>query len=255
MDPTRTPNTPGESGRMGDTSPMGTPAGQYNRPGVSGSTGTQPSSPVGGSAGTPPRNPAAGSTGVQSGKGGPAAQDQNAIDKAKEAAAGVVGQAKDATAGVVGQAQEAVQPQIESQKDKAVGQLGGLAEAVRQTGRQLHERNQHGLAGVIEQSARRVDRLASYLDQRDLGQLVDDVEQYSRREPAMFIGGALALGFIASRFLKSSRERAYQNQYQSRGSDYSAYRSSAYSNQPGYNSSASRPVGAWDAGAPRPVIE
>jgi vacuolar-type H+-ATPase subunit H len=177
---------------------------------------------------------------------GGTAQDQSVIDKAKETASGVVSQAKEAAAGVVGQAQETVQPQIESQKEKAVSQLGGLADAVRQTSQQLHSKDQHGLANVVEQSAERVDKLAGYLRVRDFNQLVGDVERYSRREPALFVGGALALGFIAARFLKSSRERAYENE----ASDYysPSYRPSSYSapyTPPGSSSLGNS--GVWSA--------
>ena len=38
--------------------------------------------------------------------------------------------------------------------------------------------------------------------------LLDDVEAFARREPAMFIGGAIAIGLLAARFLKSSRRSA-----------------------------------------------
>jgi len=207
MEPTRTPNTPGESGRSGNTNPSST-GGQYGRPELSGT------------AGVPPRTPPAGSTGGSGNMG--KSQDQGAVDKAKDAASGVMNQAKDAASSVVDKAQETVQPQVDSQKERAAQQLGGLADAVRQTSQQLHQKDQHGLADVVGKSAQRVDRLAGYLRERDIGELVDDVERYSRREPAMFIGGALALGFIAARFLKSSREKAYQSRA---GSSYPIGRS------------------------------
>jgi hypothetical protein len=204
--------TPGSGTRPGDTNPTGTNTGFSGRQGTTGST-------TGGQYG---RTPGDQST-VDKAKDTAA----GAVDKVKETASGAADKAKDAASNIAGTAQEAVQPRLEGQKEKAVGQLNGLADAVRQTSRQLHERDQHGLADVVDQSAKRVDRLAGYLRDRDLGQLVDDVERYSRREPSLFVGGALALGFIAARFLKSSRERAYQNRY----NDYEnpAYRRSAYS--------------------------
>jgi hypothetical protein len=35
---------------------------------------------------------------------------------------------------------------------------------------------------------------------------VDEVENFARRRPAMFLGGAFLLGLAATRFLKSSRQ-------------------------------------------------
>lgn len=50
-----------------------------------------------------------------------------------------------------------------------------------------------------------VERLARYLHDRDVRQVVSDVEDLARRSPGMFLGGAFVIGLAASRFLKSSR--------------------------------------------------
>lgn len=40
-------------------------------------------------------------------------------------------------------------------------------------------------------------------------ELAADVEGFTRRQPALFMGGAFVLGLTTARFLKSSREAAY----------------------------------------------
>jgi hypothetical protein len=203
MDPKKYPDSPGEGARTGYTSPAGTSAGQVGHMDL-----TSPTRPMTTNSGT-------------TGNSSPT-QDQSAVDKAKETASNVASQAKDAASSVVSQAQGAVQPQVESQKARAADQLGSLADAARETSQKLHQKYQHGVADVVDKGADRIEYVANYLRNHDLGQVVDDVENYSRRQPAMFVGGALALGFIAARFLKSSREKAYQ----SRGYDnsYPIYR-------------------------------
>jgi hypothetical protein len=46
--------------------------------------------------------------------------------------------------------------------------------------------------------------VAGYLTARDVDQLVSEAEAFARRQLAAFLGGAFALGFLVSRFLKSS---------------------------------------------------
>src|SRR5690606_33979901 len=50
-----------------------------------------------------------------------------------------------------------------------------------------------------------VDSLASFLDNQDVAELVDNAEDLARRQPAVFVGGAFALGVLGGRFLRSSR--------------------------------------------------
>lgn len=40
-----------------------------------------------------------------------------------------------------------------------------------------------------------------------MSQLVDETKQLARRQPALFVGGALALGFLSVRFFKSSPQQ------------------------------------------------
>ena len=56
-------------------------------------------------------------------------------------------------------------------------------------------------------AAGQVNRLADRLKTIDLTHLVDDIGNFARREPILFLGGAFALGVIASRFLKATPSR------------------------------------------------
>src|SRR5690606_20210610 len=67
--------------------------------------------------------------------------------------------------------------------------------------------DQADVGQYMRQMADQVDRFAGYLESRDVGEVMDQVEDFARRQPAAFIGGAFTLGLIGARFLKSSRER------------------------------------------------
>jgi hypothetical protein len=130
---------------------------------------------------------------------------QKLKDQVKEAAEQATDQAQETASKVADQAREQVSSRLAGQKDNFVGGLNSVAEALRQTGQQLRQQDQQGVTDYIDRAASQVERASSYLQERDLGQLVDDVEQFARRQPTLFLGGAFALGLLGARFLKSSR--------------------------------------------------
>lgn len=65
------------------------------------------------------------------------------------------------------------------------------------------------VARVAEQAADGLERLSGKLRSKDVDGLIHDVESFARSQPAVFLGMAVAAGFLAIRFLKStSPERA-----------------------------------------------
>ncbi|MEW5930938.1 MAG: hypothetical protein AB1941_26035 [Gemmatimonadota bacterium] len=127
-----------------------------------------------------------------------------AIDQAKSAAQRVVSDAH-------GRAAEQVQTQLDSQRTRAAESLSGMAESLRTTGRQLQDAPA-GLGAYVQQAAEQVDGLARYLENREVGDLVDDVEDFARRSPGVFLGGAFVLGLLGARFLKSSRRNLVRSE-------------------------------------------
>lgn len=93
---------------------------------------------------------------------------------------------------------------LDEQREQAAGGLQSVAHAFRQTGQHLREGNQAAIAGYVDQAAERLETVTGYLQKRDIGQLLSEVERFSRREPALFLGGAFTLGLLGARFLKSS---------------------------------------------------
>jgi hypothetical protein len=60
--------------------------------------------------------------------------------------------------------------------------------------------------------------VSNYLQNTDVSEMVDRTEEFARRRPALFLGGAFALGLLGARFLKSSRR---QQEKQTAGTGYS----------------------------------
>jgi uncharacterized protein YjbJ (UPF0337 family) len=125
--------------------------------------------------------------------------------QAKETVGQVTEQAQQAAGQVVDQARQQVSSRLAGQKDRAAEGLTSVAQALRQTSQHLREQDQQNVTGYIESAASQVERVSNYLKHNDLGGLIDDVEQFARRQPALFLGGTFVLGLLGARFLKSSR--------------------------------------------------
>src|SRR6185503_12766698 len=59
-----------------------------------------------------------------------------------------------------------------------------------------------------DKAANGLDRFARYLREQDPKQLLNDVQNFGRRQPALLIGGAFLLGFAGARIIKSSMDAA-----------------------------------------------
>jgi hypothetical protein len=137
--------------------------------------------------------------------GGASATDQ-AKQKAKE-------QAQQAT----GQAKGALRSQVDQRSTEAGEKVGGLASDVRSVGDQLREQGKDQPAKLADQAADRAERLGSYLKDNDADRILGDIEDFGRRQPWVVIAGGVALGFVASRFLKASSTRRYEQRRETAG--------------------------------------
>jgi hypothetical protein len=100
---------------------------------------------------------------------------------------------------------EQVRSGIDSGKRRAAGALAGVADSL------LHgsDETADGAARYIRQAGEQVQRAADWLEHADVNELTNRTEEFARRQPVAFIGGAFALGLIAARFIKSSRRSQF----------------------------------------------
>jgi uncharacterized membrane protein YdfJ with MMPL/SSD domain len=124
--------------------------------------------------------------------------------QASQQAGQVADQLKQSASQVTEQAKQTVTSQLATRKDQAAQGLSTVSSAVRQMGDNLQQNEQtSGYAQYVNQAADQIDRFSGYLQHHEPRQLVSDAESWARRNPALFLGGAFALGLLASRFLKS----------------------------------------------------
>lgn len=170
----------------------------------------------------------------QSPSDGTKAKAQDVAHQAREKATEIKDQVKD-------QAREKVNTHVSQQKDRAAEGLGTVANALRQTGHNLREQDGNPVHEYMAKAADSVERLSGYLQNKSVGEIVSEVEGIARREPALFLGGAFALGLLGARFLKSS------GQPQGR---MSSPRDNYYSGYSGYRDYPARPYPEREEQAP-----
>ena len=84
---------------------------------------------------------------------------------------------------------------------------------------QFDEQGNQVVADYIKRAADGLERFSGAMRDRDLSSLMGDAEDFARRQPAVFIGAGVAVGFLLARFLRSSSERREAERYGYQG-DY-----------------------------------
>jgi hypothetical protein len=124
--------------------------------------------------------------------------------------------AKDQAQQAAGQAKGAARSQIDQRSTEAGQKVGGFASDVRTVGEQLREQGKDQPAKLADQAAERAEKLGRYLEHSDADRILQDVEDFGRRQPWAVIAGGVGLGLVASRFLKASSSRRYEQNRPSR---------------------------------------
>jgi len=121
-----------------------------------------------------------------------------------------VGGAQERNSGIVNRVKESAAAQLTTQKNRGTDALGQVANAVRSSTQKLRQEQHETIAGYIDKAADQIDNWSRRLKDKDINELTSDVQRLARRQPAVFISSAFALGLLGARFFKSSRQ---QNEY------------------------------------------
>jgi hypothetical protein len=95
---------------------------------------------------------------------------------------------------------------LNDQQQAAAAGIGDLADALHTAAGDLGSKDKKTVSDLAEEAANGLERLSQTLRGKELGTMVHEAEAFARREPALFLGAAVAAGFLAVRFLKSSSE-------------------------------------------------
>jgi hypothetical protein len=139
-------------------------------------------------------------TGATSGEIGGNGAAETAQDKAREAADHARGRVRD---------------QLDQRSTQLGEQVGSSVGDARSVAEQLRTQGKETPARYVEQAADRAERLGGYLRETDGDRLLNDAEDFARRNTWAVALGGLAIGFAASRLLKASSSDRYRSSLQS----------------------------------------
>lgn len=101
-------------------------------------------------------------------------------------------------------AKNAALARVNDQQEAAAKSIGDIAGALRSAAHHLEDRGEPTARRFADYAADGLERLSTRLRDKDLDGMVREVESFARAQPVAFFGAALAAGFLAVRFLKSS---------------------------------------------------
>ncbi|MGV9557269.1 hypothetical protein [Streptomyces sp. NPDC003522] len=133
--------------------------------------------------------------------------------QAKQAATHVAGTATEQVQNVVGEARQQAGTVIDELRhramDEAEGQTRRAAGTLRQwagdlSGLAENARSDSPARSLAAQAADRGRRAADYLDEQGVDGLVSDLQNFARRRPGVFLGGALLAGVAVGRLARAA---------------------------------------------------
>lgn len=119
-------------------------------------------------------------------------------------AEGIAGMARN----FASQAQQKAGEQVRSSLDKGRSRAVDTLHEVARTLRNADEGGDNPTGRYMSRAGDQVERAATFLQNTDPRQMLTQTEAFARRQPALFLGGAFALGVIAARFLKSGKDES-----------------------------------------------
>jgi hypothetical protein len=110
--------------------------------------------------------------------------------------------------GIMSRVKQSATKQLAAQKDRAADGVGSVTQALRQSTQHLRDEKHDTIARYVEQAADQIDSWCNRVREKDVTEVLDDIQGLARRQPAVFIGSAFAIGLLGARFLKSSTDNA-----------------------------------------------
>lgn len=148
----------------------------------------------------------------------PSISDKDALNRAKQAASSAAetvsnfaGQATDfagkAASALASDAEQKATGLMHQQMLSGAQYVQSISQTAHTAAREL-EAQAPEIARIVHDVADRAEHLADGLRNRSPDEVFDAAWTYARRNPRVFLGGAIAVGFLLARFAKSSADRS-----------------------------------------------
>jgi hypothetical protein len=133
---------------------------------------------------------------------------------AKETAKSTARAAKEQASAFASEVGHELHETAEGQKARGAEVIGGFACAIESAAAELEGQSPQ-VAKYVHDAAGNVKAFSENIGNRDVNELARAATELARSQPVLFIGGAVAAGFMLSRFLKSTAHSASPAQNES----------------------------------------
>jgi ElaB/YqjD/DUF883 family membrane-anchored ribosome-binding protein len=182
--------------------------------GATGSSGMEPTTPAMG-ASSSMTDPTASGIGINdtATRSGPDASESSAATGSTGGAMTTAGSSgggerlarvKEEATKLRGQATDRARSAAEQGKTRATETIDGFARAVHDAAGNLEQQVSPQVAQYAHRAADALDNLSDSLRNKSVDELLDDARSFARRNPAVALGAAVAVGFALARFLKAT---------------------------------------------------
>jgi hypothetical protein len=104
---------------------------------------------------------------------------------------------------IIDEMRHAAESLIDEQRARAAQTVHGVADALRQTADTLTREN-NSLAHYADRAAERIDMFGTRFREQRWSDVVAEAEAIAHRQPMLFLAGAIAMGFVAGRFISAT---------------------------------------------------
>lgn len=113
---------------------------------------------------------------------------------------------------------------LEGQKAAAADHLEGLSQPLHEAVDRLREKSPGLVSDYAQRAVDGLDTVTAALRDSSPRSMVHTVEDFARRQPAVFVAGSVAAGFALARFLRSSSRASRGGEMGAGGQHASEYR-------------------------------
>jgi ElaB/YqjD/DUF883 family membrane-anchored ribosome-binding protein len=125
---------------------------------------------------------------------------------------GAAGELRSDAQQLTSKAANRIHSEVDARKGNAADQAKSVSNAIQTAAGQLDESAPTWLKSAFQQGADQIQRFAETIEQKDSRQIVNEVQNFARERPALFLGACAAAGFAAARIFKAGGEEEARNQ-------------------------------------------
>ena len=106
-----------------------------------------------------------------------------------------------------GRVRDDVHRTVDDARQGAAGRVDGLADSNDAAARNLDQEDMTRLSGYVHDMAQSLTGFSRDLREKSGDEMLQDIKRIAHRNPALFLGGSVAIGFGLSRFARATRSR------------------------------------------------